>query len=1028
MFQRIEKETDCKTKRGNVPETLRRQAEQKSGISLQDVVVHYNSPEPSRFQAFGYALGEDIYLAPGREKDLSHELWHVVQQKQGRVHPAQKLEGKNLNTDSKLEQEADRWQSMDSLRYPQRQETPCVQRLVLVGVGDDEEVVSLEQFMKELAKYCYSTKDKSIECVQRMLSDFTRMSQKIKNLHNDDEGISLCAVYSFDSYEDLFKKLLMKHNKVRTRLNVANVGQGDSSMLQLPYADVMIDMGDKNTAERAYCCKEIINKNEFEAILCNCITLLEWESFKKQMSALYEKYCALLMVIYRNSVFFPDFIDTPDGDLMINNYKIARDIYFNWSDSDYKNYFTAEEIEKDFWNWEPQNGNISLEDIRDFYIKQRRFCNMYIAVTSIYFTGTSEDKFLDKADIDCYIKCLEDIQEIYDDESNQSQLKRNIFFYVNPSISLEKQLSLTVNELSNSPEEAKEDTYFDKFKNIGYFFRALRGQRLAGDFIIPKCLNNAHGMGNEGANYVKEIMKEELNNRISQTFLVVQSIARAFESSFNQLFETCRILTENSAAAFYAENHSWKLDICNERENIEALEESAQPDVARLDNMYLEKNEIWEEICRKGTEEEFFTFIQVVYGRTKIRDTINKKYYEEGFLDKENVIITHNHADHHAGLNSNRILVMGLKKLAEQPNSYIPKLSEIGLNIVDGALDLPKKNEGKHDENYNSLMLYYDKGDCRIFFLGDSPLENLQSVRLPKQKKYHVLIFPHHGSVTANTKDMPIELFGLEKTFGIVSAGAGNKYGLPSNPNLSREKQYNDGSALRGLPIQDGTCIPVREFLQKEKKENNPNMRGLIYVRSTMNMGFWLDDEEDSRAPGYVVVDISDDGKSVVFYTKTWLTAESPKISSIDRFKQATRMAVAAADRKHFAEIIKKMGKSKVNEMVQERILEICRNNPNMYKTQIAENIGEIIVDEVHFEPTPSRVYNNIKILLKQGRLYQNGRYFECRDCEYYYQLKPIIKQKRMAGKSQGEIAEELNIPLDCADEVWNEIAEEEET
>lgn len=121
------------------------------------------------------------------------------------------------------------------------------------------------------------------------------------------------------------------------------------------------------------------------------------------------------------------------------------------------------------------------------------------------------------------------------------------------------------------------------------------------------------------------------------------------------------------------------------------------------------------------------------------------------------------------------------------------------------------------------------------------------------------------------------------------------------------------------------------------------------------------------------------------------------------------------------------MGTIKVNEIVQERILEICRNNPNMYKTQIAKNIGEIIVDEVHFKPTPSKVHNNIKILLEQGRLYQKGRYFECRDCEHYYQLIPIIKQMRMAGKSQGEIAEELNISLDNVDNVLKEIAQKEE-
>ncbi|MNY19986.1 hypothetical protein D3C86_1534450 [compost metagenome] len=47
-------------------------------------------------------------MAPGQEKHLPHEAWHVVQQKQGRVQPTKQLKGTtNINDDTGLEKEAD---------------------------------------------------------------------------------------------------------------------------------------------------------------------------------------------------------------------------------------------------------------------------------------------------------------------------------------------------------------------------------------------------------------------------------------------------------------------------------------------------------------------------------------------------------------------------------------------------------------------------------------------------------------------------------------------------------------------------------------------------------------------------------------------------------------------------------------------------------------------------------------------------------------------------------------------------------
>lgn len=90
-----------------LPDDLKSGAESLSGHSLDDVKVHYNSAKPAELQAHAYAQGSDIHLAPGQEKHLPHEAWHVVQQKQGRVKATRQMKGEGLNDDAGLEKEAD---------------------------------------------------------------------------------------------------------------------------------------------------------------------------------------------------------------------------------------------------------------------------------------------------------------------------------------------------------------------------------------------------------------------------------------------------------------------------------------------------------------------------------------------------------------------------------------------------------------------------------------------------------------------------------------------------------------------------------------------------------------------------------------------------------------------------------------------------------------------------------------------------------------------------------------------------------
>ncbi len=90
-----------------LPDNLKSGIENMSGYSMNDVKVHYNSDKPAQLQAHAYAQGTDIHIAPGQEKHLPHEAWHVVQQKQGRVKTTMQMKGSvNINDDASLEKEA----------------------------------------------------------------------------------------------------------------------------------------------------------------------------------------------------------------------------------------------------------------------------------------------------------------------------------------------------------------------------------------------------------------------------------------------------------------------------------------------------------------------------------------------------------------------------------------------------------------------------------------------------------------------------------------------------------------------------------------------------------------------------------------------------------------------------------------------------------------------------------------------------------------------------------------------------------
>jgi len=112
IFQRKEDNASARENRitknnTGLPDHLKTGIESLSGISMDAVKVHYNSYKPATLQAFAYTQGTEIHVAPGQEKHLPHEAWHVVQQMQGRVNPTMQMNGVKINDNSSLEHEAD---------------------------------------------------------------------------------------------------------------------------------------------------------------------------------------------------------------------------------------------------------------------------------------------------------------------------------------------------------------------------------------------------------------------------------------------------------------------------------------------------------------------------------------------------------------------------------------------------------------------------------------------------------------------------------------------------------------------------------------------------------------------------------------------------------------------------------------------------------------------------------------------------------------------------------------------------------
>ncbi|NMM47263.1 eCIS core domain-containing protein [Marinigracilibium pacificum] len=100
-----------------LPAEIKSNMEANFGVDFSNVKIFINDKSAIEIGALAYTQGDEIHFAPGHynpyspegKKLLSHELTHVVQQRQGRVQPGKKQNkgGYSINSDQLLEREAD---------------------------------------------------------------------------------------------------------------------------------------------------------------------------------------------------------------------------------------------------------------------------------------------------------------------------------------------------------------------------------------------------------------------------------------------------------------------------------------------------------------------------------------------------------------------------------------------------------------------------------------------------------------------------------------------------------------------------------------------------------------------------------------------------------------------------------------------------------------------------------------------------------------------------------------------------------
>jgi competence protein ComEC len=175
------------------------------------------------------------------------------------------------------------------------------------------------------------------------------------------------------------------------------------------------------------------------------------------------------------------------------------------------------------------------------------------------------------------------------------------------------------------------------------------------------------------------------------------------------------------------------------------------------------------------------------------------------------IIVTHPHSDHYFGLAEiierykvDNVYYYNQNKGTDDYDTFLDNIRVRDINLISASrgdkirlrkdcylyfLWPRKEEESIFDENELSIVNYLGCGKLRILFTGDiSGAVEKRLISLDKELKFDVLKSAHHGSKKSNSSYF-LKFYDPKKM--VISAGKGNKYGLPSPELIRRAKDLN---------------------------------------------------------------------------------------------------------------------------------------------------------------------------------------------------------------------------------------------
>lgn len=193
-----------------IPLQMKQQYEKLSGLSFDDVRVHYNSDKPAQFQALAYTQGNQVFIGPGQETHLSHELGHVVQQKQGIVHPTKMINKIPVNDDPRLEAQCDTMINMaPTMQYRfdgQNNNNITVQLFRLRGT----DCYNLDDVVRKLRELKYNTETDKLGNVDKLICIDGEGSLDLSDITGDIRNLNPISTKIKNYFDDIGKLELLK--------------------------------------------------------------------------------------------------------------------------------------------------------------------------------------------------------------------------------------------------------------------------------------------------------------------------------------------------------------------------------------------------------------------------------------------------------------------------------------------------------------------------------------------------------------------------------------------------------------------------------------------------------------------------------------------------------------------------------------------------------------------------------------------------------------------------------------------------